>query len=678
MIQTQIQTQTITFEAFAGALRNRMSSLFQDQTLRGPFVINAEGLEIWETFINAFAPEKQQEYTCSACRHYLKNYGGIVFLDPNYSIVTPWDIQIGSYYQGVADALSGFVKARAIAKPFYTQESSLGVESNLERLESGQTIRWHHFSYKLDRQNRSRLPRSEDHTRELVDSFRVFRRTLQEIKSQSTETLLELIDQGSVYRGAEYRSSLESLLTHQRAIADLSGQSLENYCWSCLSDSTAILRLRNTAIGTLLVDIEESVELDRALKKFEAIMAPQNYKRPTAVFTARQVEAAEQTLKAEGLLESLERRHANLDDIPLANILHLKVEELRARTQDPFALLKREATPKPQTLQRVEEVTLETFVRDILPGVQTVEVLFESHHIPNMVSLIGPQHPEARNILKWQNPFSWCYNSGTTDSVKEKVKAAGGQVEGILRNSLEWYNTDDLDQHLQEPGGFEISYSSKRSPTGGNLDVDMNVSLLTTEPVENIIYPYGSKPKTGLHRLWVHQFRKRNDENPGFSVEIEIGNEIYTFGYPKPLRQNETVEVATYRYSPEKGFHDVQSSLEKTVRGKEVWGLKTGQFYTVSCILPSPNFWSEHVGNQHLFFMLEEARNPEPCRGLFNEFLREDLVQQHRKVLEALGAKTKVQPAERQLSGLGFSSTLRNTLTVKVSGKFTRTIKINL
>lgn len=62
-------------------------------------------------------------------------------------------------------------------------------------------------------------------------------------------------------------------------------------------------------------------------------------------------------------------------------------------------------------------------------------------------------------------------------------------------------------------------------------------------------------------------------------------------------------------------------------------------------------------------------------RGFYNEFLRSDL-DQHRKVIEMVGARMKNEESERQLSGLGFSSTQRNSLLCRVSGSFARIIKI--
>ena len=83
----------------------------------------------------------------------------------------------------------------------------------------------------------------------------------------------------------------------------------------------------------------------------------------------------------------------------------------------------------------------------------------------------------------------------------------------------------------------------------------------------------------------------------------------------------------------------------------------------------SPNHWDgQTIGNKHYFFMLEGCTNPDPVRGFYNEFLSEDL-RPHRKVFEALSSSMKCIPTKDQLSGLGFSSTIRNELFVKVDNR---------
>lgn len=83
----------------------------------------------------------------------------------------------------------------------------------------------------------------------------------------------------------------------------------------------------------------------------------------------------------------------------------------------------------------------------------------------------------------------------------------------------------------------------------------------------------------------------------------------------------------------------------------------------------SPNHWGDqHVGAKHLIFALRDCKNPDPTRGIYNEYLRSDF-EKHRKVFEVLGSKTKCQPTDNQISGLGFTSARGDSVTVIVDGK---------
>ena len=91
----------------------------------------------------------------------------------------------------------------------------------------------------------------------------------------------------------------------------------------------------------------------------------------------------------------------------------------------------------------------------------------------------------------------------------------------------------------------------------------------------------------------------------------------------------------------------------------------------------APKLWDgqDGIGNRHFFFMLEGCQNGEQPNGFFNEYIKQELVE-HKRVFEALGSKMKVAPSDSQLSGIGFSSTQRNSVIVKIEGNVTRTIKV--
>ena len=109
----------------------------------------------------------------------------------------------------------------------------------------------------------------------------------------------------------------------------------------------------------------------------------------------------------------------------------------------------------------------------------------------------------------------------------------------------------------------------------------------------------------------------------------------------------------------------------------DCWGLKTNNFIPVKAIMYSPNYWDEQngIGNKHYFFMLDECVNPENPNGFYNEYLKQELLK-HKNVFEALGNKLSVVDADDQLSGVGFSSTIRNDIIVKVKGNIERIMKV--
>jgi hypothetical protein len=519
---------------------------------------------------------------------------------------------------------------------------------------------------------------------EYRESKNVFKRSLEEISKDAIESVLDLISQKSLYKGEEWQAVLEKFLALKNQYDNLPDSQKENYCWSKSAEVGGVIsRLRNHSIGVLLTDITNGIELDEAVRRYEKIVAPSNYKRPKAIFTKKMIEQAHEKVKELGLGESLGRRHATLEDITINDILFANKDAAKKITGNVFEELEQDVAVNPKKFSKVEEVSIDHFVEHILPKISNFEILFENKHESNLVSLIAPQNTESPSLFKWNNGFSWAYNGNITDSMKERVKAAGGNVEGVLRFSIQWNddndNNNDFDAHCIEPDKNEIYYASKRNPsTTGYLDVDIQGPFRECggkPAVENIAWTNKAKMKNGVYKFFVHNY-SHNGGRTGFSAEIECNGQMYNFEYNKELKQNEKVLVAKVRFDKEKGI-EIIDSLPTSTSTKEIWSLNTNQFHPVSVMMYSPNYWEgeKGVGHRHYFFMLNGCKNETQPNGFFNEFLKEDL-NKHKRVFEALGSKMRVQPSNNQLSGLGFSVTKRNAFVCKVEGSFMRTLKV--
>ena len=70
------------------------------------------------------------------------------------------------------------------------------------------------------------------------------------------------------------------------------------------------------------------MDLDVAVRKYEAIVAPTNYKRPKAIYSKKMVEEAQKEIEKLGYMDSLGRRFAKIDDITVNNILFSNKDSL--------------------------------------------------------------------------------------------------------------------------------------------------------------------------------------------------------------------------------------------------------------------------------------------------------------------------------------------------------------
>jgi hypothetical protein len=648
------------------ALKSQVQKNFEKLQKHVLFHVNVDRDKIWEVYLNGFSDEFRQEHNCNCCKSFLRQYGGVVAIINN-KMVSVWDdIESPPEFQKSVDAMRLYVHSLPIHSTFFAEQRKCGTDKNLDMKRS---VVWEHFFVEM----------KPEFVKTNIDAVNgqnknnkaVFKRALDEITLDSVETVLELIDQNSLYRGKEFEGALKSFLKVKKEYAKVVAK--DTYAWDkSLSVGPAICGIRNSAIGTLLTDLSEGMELDTAVTRFEKVVAPTNYKRPTSLVTPKMVEAAKATLSELGLLEGLDRRYAVSTDINVEDLLFI---DKSSEASDVFNDVAKETVVDVKKLAKVEEISAEDFITKVVPKAKSVEVLVENRHLPNFVSVIAPER-HGKSLFKWGNNYSWSYTGGITDSIKEKVKAAGGNVVGVLRASLAWSNYDDLDIHCRQPNGDTINFRNKSFPnTTGVLDVDMNAGGGTSRsPVENIIWTNESRMSEGLYTVKIHNYAKRDMKDQGYTLQIECNGELFEF--------SETFNPATQTYGMEVSFNwsrkdgiKFTNNVKSSQLSKDKWNVKTNTFVRVKQMMLSPNHWGEKTGNKHYMFMLDGCVSDETPRPFFNEFLGPEL-DKHRKVLEILGSKVKVKESTNQLSGLGFSETQKNSMIVRVTGKFARTLKV--
>ena len=672
----------LNFKDFSIAVEKHLNDLLKDNSYT-LVRTKADSDELWQTYLNSYPAEvnglfrERQNYDCNCCRHFIRKIGNILAIK-NGKLTSVWDVKVPGYFQQVADALSALVKSQKIDNFYFTSEKIAGGLANSDKYNPD--IKWDHFYVSVPKQHIIGTDDIGAHLGNAHANAQVLKRSLEEISLESAEVVLELINQNSLYRGQEFKEVVKKFVRIKKEYSALDNdQKKELYLWTTASEMKLAGRIKNTVIGTLMVDLTDHGDLEKAVKAFESKVAPENYKRTTALVSSSMIKKAQETIVQLGFEESISRRFATRADIPADEIIFTAAEEEIATSV--FDDMIKEAPVAPKSLDKVETISLDSFISSVLPGSKKLEVMFQRKHKANLMTMVAPVHPSAKSMFKWDNGISWAYNGDVTDSIKDRVKSAGGNVEGDLRVSLAWTNPDDLDISCVEPDGNEIYYAKKISTnTRGCLDIDMNAYGKKDDfnPVENIFWESRQTMKKGKYKFIVHNFNKRSNERLGFSISTEFDGKIQTYTSTAAVSNRQKIQAIDIKFDGKDfkisnvwdGFGPVNSSSE------EVWNVATEKFTPVNCVVNSPNHWAgKGIGNKHLFFIMDGCKNDEPVRGFFNEYLSPEL-NEHRKTLEILGSKTKATPSPNQVSGLGFSETKRDELIVRVTGKTKRVFKV--
>lgn len=694
------------------------------------FRSSVTGAKVWETYLNSFLPENNgifrdsnsSTHNCNCCANFLRRYGNIVSISEEGKLESIFSgITDAGEYTNSAVACNELLTNNPIQDVFLETYQNLDKTLNYEKTNKNQEIfklgigethfqytkeyedqyghknsdgsyrvdfnkvyTFHHFELELPKQFVDFSGKSiEQIMASYRDKYSVFKRAIEEIPVDTMILVRDLINQGSLLDGTSHLSALQKMIDLSQLLGcdpAYYGNTLNNWFWeTSYSLHESVAKFKNHLIGVLCTELAEGKELNKACEDWNKRVDPVNYNKAKAPITEAQKKLAEKFVIENGYLESFHRRLATIDDIKASEILYKNSDNAKAKTVTIFDSVKPSGTGrhKRSEFDKVEEVSIEKFMSDILPTTTNVELLMENKFEGNLVNLTTIVDKEAKQIFKWGNPFSYTFNGNLAgkSQIKENVKSAGGKVDGILRFSIQWNDEDtkgilDYDAHCITPN-TEIYYSHKQDGrSGGWLDVDMvrpkNIG------VENITWQNKSKMQNGKYVFFNRHFS--GESNCGFKAQIEIEGQIYDYYYASSTSNNQDVKVATVTFKD--GVFTIEHHLPETTSSRKFWELDSNEFHKVNLVCLTPNHWGDNnVGNKHYLFMLQGCKNPNQVRGFHNEHLVSELLD-HRKVLDVLGNSAMIDPVNNQLAGIGFNSTVKDEVILRLSGSHKRVVKV--
>ena len=660
---------------------------------------------LWKTYLNGFADgddpvfrsAESSTHNCNTCHRFIENYGNIVAIGKNDELISLFDIDIEGEYASSMKAMTKLIyDTCVITKPFVetfdnlnslpfevcnkiSSKYKLGLAVNYKTytqeeadvwgvITTGEIYTFNHMMVSLPSKFLNRSGESiESIVSNRVSSASTLIRAMEEIPTSVYENVIDLINQNLLLNGNTHVAAVKGML--QLKIGYDKSNNKHNKAWKDAANNSHLTRFRNSLVGVLCTDIAKGVELEVACNLWNKRIDPINYKKASAIVTKAQKEKAQRFIVEHGYIDSLNRKPAKLDDIKAAEIKH--IGESSDKVLGGVSMFDNIKTPqlKPIKISNAQEVKVEKFMSEWLPKCDSIEVMLENRLEQSMVTLTTSVNKSSKGIFQWDNDFSWTYagNLSGKSEIKQQVKNNGGNVSGILRGSIMWAEEDstddsDLDIHCITPTGI-IKFNN-RILGSGKLDIDIispneHKAEKGLNPIENIIFSEGMID--GNYKFAVHNYSDHG--SLGFKAEIEFENTIYSYSYDQPVAS--LVHFATVTLK--EGIFTIKHILPEADEAKVIWGLDSNIFHKVNLMCLSPNHWNgEEKGNKHFFFMLDECKNPEKIRTFHNENLNAEL-SMHRKVLEVLAKVNTIDVEGDQLSGIGFNSTVKNELLVKMS-----------
>ena len=641
----------------------KINTQFETMAKQDMFIVDINKSEFADAYLAAF-PEgtnsmfiERTEHDCQTCKNFLKIIGAVITINEDGSYNTIWDNtkDLETPYLEVATTLARLVRKTKIKSIFLHNERLAGKQNSIQLLENGTTRTWNHFWADIptkfyERDLATKKAKAESRAN-------VHLRSLQTISLVTLDIVIDLIKSDSIYRGVEHLSKLLSFKNMKQAY-----NNQDAYAWLTYKQDGA--GIRNTVIGSLLVDLEEGKELEDAVKAFESKVAPVNYKRSKSIVTKRMLEEAIKVIDEKDIRTALQRRQALPSDISINDVLFAN-RSVSMKDKDPLMnFLEPQVTTEIKGLDSAPEISIEDFLGNIVPNSTNISLVTSKTIATNKIQLSAPVDQTAKNILQWNNNFSWSYSGNVADSdIAHNVKEAGGDIDGFLRCSLQWNedrkdNNNDLDLHCKSTNGH-ISYESKKR-MGGTLDVDiMNPSNQRPNgpAVENITWPTKSSIPDGEYTFYINNYSGVNTK--GFRIEIAIGSDTYNYDYSNRVTNDVVVAIVSVKNNK----ITIKHKLPHTNSNSD-------KLANVKMIMLSPNFWegAGNKGNKHYIFVTDEEQNTEPFRGYYGEFLSNEL-HDIRKSLDLLASKMLCEPVTNGISGYGFSSTKRAFVYVKADNK---------
>jgi subtilisin family serine protease len=157
------------------------------------------------------------------------------------------------------------------------------------------------------------------------------------------------------------------------------------------------------------------------------------------------------------------------------------------------------------------------------------------------------------NLIQLDKALQKVQSGDFSDCDSHSATPSTGDVQVLLS----WNNYNDLDLACIDPEGNPVWYKNKRTPSGGQLEIDMNREYPDSRtPIENIFWQPGSAPN-GTYEiyLWLYKQHEPNINETPYTITVRYGNRTENFA-GRIKKEDGRVQVCTFTLGNKSIMHN--------------------------------------------------------------------------------------------------------------------------
>lgn len=455
---------------------------------------------LFDLFLSSLPEDARQHYTCHACRHFVNRFGGLVTISESGETTSiMWDDStVPEFFrQPVAELKKAVLRAK-VDGVFLSERATLGQPVTGE---------WEHLFAELPRTmvHRDRLKTADQVVAERLEEYRMLCTALEDYPANVVNQALTLINSDALYRNDKVKGVAVWFKGLRDALdGTKDSRRKANIRWLAVATAPAgFAHLRGGMFGTLLDDIKEGKSVPEIVRSFKEKMDPLQYMRPQAAPSQGNIQQAEKIVEKLGITASLRRRFATFEEI--THFLWQDRSAARNAGGQPGGGVFGHLTPKGAQAAKTNTMNLpgttmtwDKFRKTVLPTVETMEALVDSPS--RFMALVTAADPEAPNILRWGNTFSWYYRRHMSYSSWNMTPGVYVKVKGITETPNLWGDNPVTHAGQQIFFLLEGCRDVTNSPGGGlfpeNLRADLHEVRSTLEAYSNTAKLEGAENAT--------------------------------------------------------------------------------------------------------------------------------------------------------------------------------------